>query len=60
MEYYDQPAVRVISKAAQANNYKLSSFILGVVKSDAFRMKMAEVENVPANNAGKNIAGKKN
>ena len=60
VEYYDQPAVRSIAKAAQVNNYKLSSFILGVVKSDAFRMKMAEVDNVPANNAGKNNAGKKN
>jgi mono/diheme cytochrome c family protein len=60
VEYYDQPAVRAISKAAQAGNYKLSSFILGVVKSDAFRMKMAEIENVPANNAGRNSAGKKN
>ena len=35
-------------------------FILGVVKSDAFRMKMAEIDNVPANTAGKNNAGKKN
>jgi len=60
VEYYDQPAVRNIAKAAQTNNYKLSSFILGVVKSDAFRMKMAEVDNVPANSAGKNNAGKKN
>ena len=42
VEYYDQPSVRAISKAAQTSNYKLSGFILGVVKSDAFRMKMAE------------------
>ena len=34
-------------------------FILGVVKSDAFRMKMAEVDNVPANTR-KDSAGKKN
>jgi hypothetical protein len=60
VEYYDQPAVRAISKAAQTNNYKLSSFVLGVIKSDAFRMKVAEIDNVPANTAGKNSAGKKN
>jgi hypothetical protein len=60
VEYYDQPTVRAIAKAAQANNYMLSSFILGVVKSDAFRMKMAEIDNVPANSAGRNSTGKKN
>ena len=32
------------AKAAEANNYKISSFILGVVKSDAFRMRRVEPE----------------
>ena len=41
-EYFDQPAIRAIAKAAEANDYKLSSFILGVIKSDAFQMKRAE------------------
>jgi hypothetical protein len=41
-EYFDQPAIRAIAKAAAANNYKISSFILGVIKSDAFLMKTAE------------------
>ena len=41
-EYYDQPLIRSIAKTAEANNYKMSSFILGVVTSDAFRMKRAE------------------
>ncbi|MCC7125241.1 MAG: DUF1592 domain-containing protein [Acidobacteria bacterium] len=41
-EHFDQPAIRAISKAAEADGYKLSSFILGVVKSDAFRLKRAE------------------
>ena len=44
VEYYDQPAVRAIAKAAEANNYRMSSFIVGVVKSDAFRMKRVEAE----------------
>jgi hypothetical protein len=41
-EYFDQPAIRAIAKSAQANDYHLSSFILGVVKSDAFQLKRAE------------------
>jgi len=41
-EYFDQPAIRAIAKAAEANDYRMSSFILGVIKSDAFQMKRAE------------------
>ena len=41
-EYFDQPTIRAITNAAQANNYKLSSFIMGVISSDAFRMKRAD------------------
>jgi hypothetical protein len=44
VEYYDQPTIRAIAKAAEANNYQMSSFIVGVVKSDAFRMKKVEAE----------------
>jgi cytochrome c551/c552 len=42
VESFDQPAVRAIAKAAEANEYRMSSFILGVIKSDAFQMKRAE------------------
>ena len=38
VEYYDQPTVRKIANAAAADGYKMSDFIVGVVKSDAFRM----------------------
>jgi len=41
-EYFDQPTIRAIAKAAQANDYRMSSFILGVIKSDAFQMKRVE------------------
>jgi hypothetical protein len=41
-EYFDQPAIRAITKAAAADDYKMSSFILGVIKSDAFQMKQVE------------------
>jgi hypothetical protein len=38
VEYYDQPAVRKIVRQAEQEDYRISSFILGVVRSDAFRM----------------------
>jgi hypothetical protein len=38
VEYYDQPTVRRIVREAEANDYRMSSFILGVVGSDAFQM----------------------
>jgi hypothetical protein len=44
-ESFDQPAIRAIAKAAEANEYRMSSFILGVIKSDAFQMKRAEPTN---------------
>ena len=37
-EYFDQPGIRAIAREAEANDYRMSSFILGVVNSDAFRM----------------------
>ena len=43
VEYFDQPAIRSIARAAEANQYKLSSFILGVIKSDAFQLRRADV-----------------
>jgi len=42
VEYYDMPTVRAIVKNAEAGNLKMSAFILGVIKSDAFQMKRAE------------------
>ena len=39
MEYFDQPMIREITKNAETNNYRMSSFILGVISSDAFQMK---------------------
>ncbi|HWF83848.1 MAG TPA: DUF1592 domain-containing protein [Vicinamibacterales bacterium] len=42
IEYYDQPALRAIVRKASANDYRLSSFVLGVVNSAAFQMSKAE------------------
>lgn len=39
VEYYDQPAVRKIVRDAQRDNYKFSSFILGIVHSTPFQMR---------------------
>jgi cytochrome c553 len=40
--YEDMPAVRGIVRQADAENQRLSAFVLGIVKSPAFRMKSAE------------------
>jgi hypothetical protein len=37
LEYFDMPQVRAIVRGAKKDNYKLSSIILGIVNSDAFR-----------------------
>jgi len=41
IEHFDQPTVRAIARDAEANGYRMSAFILGIVKSDAFRMQRA-------------------
>jgi hypothetical protein len=41
IEYFDQPAIRAIVREAEENDYRLSSFILGVVLSDKFRLRTA-------------------
>ena len=42
VEYFDMPTVRLIERQAAANGNKMSSFILGVVQSSAFRMSKVE------------------
>src|SRR5678815_2817939 len=37
LEHFDMPSVRAIVRAAAKENYKLSSIVLGIVNSDAFR-----------------------
>ena len=50
LEYYDQPTVRDITNQAEVNDYRLSSFIVGIVKSDAFQMQRAGVSvEIPLN-----------
>jgi hypothetical protein len=39
VEYFDMPAVRAIAKAAQAQDYRMSAIVQGIVDSPAFRMR---------------------
>jgi hypothetical protein len=42
IEYFDEPTVRTIQRAAEPTSYKMSSLILGIVKSDAFGMRQVQ------------------
>ncbi len=42
IENYDQPTVRAIANQGRTDGYRMSAFILGVVKSDAFQRKRSE------------------
>ncbi|HAS48727.1 MAG TPA: hypothetical protein DCS33_05465 [Gammaproteobacteria bacterium] len=48
IEVFDQPTVRKIVKKAEANDYRLSAFILGVVQSDPFMMSQVPVASAVA------------
>jgi hypothetical protein len=39
VEYYDAPATRAIVRDARAQNYRMSSIIMGIVKSQPFQMR---------------------
>ena len=41
VEYFDMPTIRAMERAAAADDYSASHFILGVVTSPAFRMSVA-------------------
>jgi hypothetical protein len=47
VEYFDQPVIRAIVRDAEANDYRMSSFILGVVKSNPFQMARAQAPSEP-------------
>jgi hypothetical protein len=38
VEYYDMPTVRRIVREAKARDYRISSFVQGIVGSPAFQM----------------------
>jgi len=43
VEYFDMPTVRAIVSKAEKDNYPVTSLIMGVIMSDAFRMKDASL-----------------
>jgi hypothetical protein len=47
VEYYDEPTVRKIVRDAEANQNKFSMYVLGIVKSPAFRMSRADAAARP-------------
>jgi hypothetical protein len=55
IEYFDQPTVRKIVKEAETSDYRMSSFILGIVASDPFQMMqvpVSDAESLAATNEG--------
>jgi hypothetical protein len=59
LEYFDMPQVRAVVGGAARDNYKLSSIVLGIVNSDAFRKQgpadtaRTGVQTAAADQAGK-------
>ena len=47
IEYFDMPTIRAIAREAAENDNRISTIILGLVKSDAFQMSRAESTNPP-------------
>jgi hypothetical protein len=45
VENADAPAIRQIVREAKANDYRLSALIVGICRSEPFRMRTSEAEN---------------
>jgi len=58
LEYFDMPQVRAIVRGAAKDNYKLSSIVLGIVNSDAFRKQGPAAKPVSKEGAVKQVAAK--
>jgi len=50
VEHFDQPTIRRIVREAEQDDYRISSFVLGVVHSDAFQMQRAGAVTATAAN----------
>ena len=46
VEYYDQPAIRKITREAASNNYRWSSLVQGIVNSVPFQMRMSKSQEL--------------
>lgn len=57
VEYFDQPAIRQITREAASDDYRLSAFVLGVVNTPGFRSTRAAqpmTAEVPVTDSGVN------
>ena len=52
VEYFDMPTIRKIVAEAEREEYRASSFVLGIVESDAFRMRKAQEVVTDTNGSG--------
>ena len=52
IEYYDMPEVRAIVHNAAENDYSFESIVMGIAKSEPFRMR--SVPDLGANTSGEN------
>ena len=53
-DYRDMPVVRSVEREAGKNNYRFSSFVLAIVKSIPFQMRMADEVDSTADEKAKN------
>jgi hypothetical protein len=49
VEWYDQPAIRRIEAAAGKQGHRINDYIVGVVKSDPFRLRRVPETAADAN-----------
>jgi hypothetical protein len=47
LQHYDMPAVRAIAREAEADDYRFSSIVLGIVRSPAFQLRRVEGGEIP-------------
>jgi len=52
VEYFDMPTIRKMVAEAEKEEYRASSFVLGIVESDAFRMRKAQEVVTDTNGSG--------
>jgi len=53
VEYQDMPMVRAIVRGAAPGQYRFSSLVMGIVKSDPFQMNMKAAEETPLQRAAR-------
>jgi hypothetical protein len=45
VEYYDMPVIRSIVRDSEKNNYRFSTLVMGIIKSDSFQMRVKIAES---------------